>query len=74
MLNIVGYTLFLSSLTTFMVWISIQEEIQSKIKKIKILIRTFLFSLVIMFIFVYFTTNDPTDDVIHNMNKGRPDF
>jgi hypothetical protein len=74
MYNIVGQTIVLSFVVTIMVWISIQDEIESKSKKIKVLIRSFLFSIVVMFIFIYFTSNDTCDEVISNMNKATPDF
>jgi RsiW-degrading membrane proteinase PrsW (M82 family) len=74
MYNIIGYALLLAIVVTALVWINIKNEIRDKDKKLKVLLRTFLFSVAIMFVFVYFTHSDPSDEAIKNMSKSPPDF
>jgi cytochrome c biogenesis protein CcdA len=74
MFNIVLYSLILSIITTVLVWFNIKDEIEDHNRRTKVILRTFVISLGIMFVFCYFTNNDPTDEAISNMKKSPPDF
>jgi hypothetical protein len=74
MFNIVLYSVILSIIVTALVWFNVKDEIDDNDRLTKVLLRTFIISIGIMFVFCYFTNNDPTDEAISNMKKTPPDF
>jgi hypothetical protein len=71
--NILFASAAVSVLVTILVWFNIRDVVTPKNNRTQRLIRTFLFSSIVVSISLYFFI-DSEDDVIENMIKSPPDF
>jgi len=71
--NIILASTGLSLLVVILVWFNIRDVDMPKNNRTQRLIRTFLFSIVVVGICMYFFV-DSEDEIIENMIKTAPDF
>lgn len=72
-------SIILASIVTLLVWFNtprLEMNEADKFITIKLILRTFVVSLVLIYVIYYFTNNShgESNDVMANIIKGTPDF
>jgi uncharacterized protein YacL len=71
--NIIFASTGLSLLVVILVWFNVRDVVMPQNNRTQRLIRTFLFSIIVVSIALYFFV-DSEDEIIENMIKTAPDF
>ena len=64
----------MSFIVAILVWWNTPLGEEHRRRSWLLFVKSFIIAFIVTFVFLYFTSDSGTDEVIENMIKGKPDF